>query len=300
MAAEGHVAPESAPGYEIRPFRTIEEYRDCVQLQEDTWGEGFSERVSSAVLIVSQRLGGVAAGAYDGSGALVGFVFGMTGLQDEVPVHWSDMLAVRPELRDTGLGRTLKWHQRKVLMERGVNTMFWTFDPLQSRNAHLNLNRLGVVVQEYAVNMYGAETDSPLHAGIGTDRFIPMWKLDSDRVIECWEAELRRRAGGSTSPPPTVEEPKEIGTALKHEAEGNLPLPATPELDRDASVLAVSIPADIQAVQSVSREAAVAWRNATRSVFEHYLSRGYEVRKLVRGSPCSRYLMYREPGDIGP
>ena len=294
MAADDTAHPERAPGFEIRPFRTTEEYRACVQLQEDTWGAGFSERVSSAVLIVSQRLGGVAAGAYDESEALAGFVFGMTGLRDGETVHWSDMLAVRPALRDTGLGRTLKWYQRRVLLDRGITTMYWTFDPLESRNAHLNLNRLGVVVREYVVNMYGSETDSPLHAGIGTDRFVPIWRMDSARVEARWEDERRRREG---EPPPGRSRTASDAdlSVLDFTMESGLPLPGQPRLGASDPILSVAIPAEIQAVKQRSLDAAVSWREATRATFSHYLSRGYEVRELVRGEPCSRYLMFREP-----
>ena len=294
-------APEVAPGFEIRPFRTFEDYKDCVRLQEETWGAGFSERVSLAILKVSQRLGGVASGAYDDAG-LAGFVFGMTGWEDGAPVHWSDMLAVRRDLRNSGLGRTLKWHQRAVLLERGVRKMYWTFDPLVSRNGHLNLNRLGAVVREYAVEMYG-QTDSPLHVGIGTDRFVPVWQMDSEPVRFRWEEERLRRvrdadAGGAPAAPTGVGEASEARadaapTALGFEIHGGLPCPTTPSLDRADPVLAVCIPGSIVEVQEGSLEVAVAWRAATRAVFSEYLARGYEVRELLRGQPCSRYLMYR-------
>ena len=179
-------------GYTIRPFATIDEYRDCVALQEATWGVGFSERVAPAILKVSQILGGVSAGAYDVEGRLVGFIFGMTGLRDGALVHWSDMLAVIPEARDAGLGRRLKLYPRDEVLGRGVACLHSTFDPLQSRNAHLNFFKLGIVVREYQADMYG-QTDSPLHRGIGTDRFIVSWLLRSDRVrarLETGQAEL--------------------------------------------------------------------------------------------------------------
>ena len=98
--------------FTIRPFASIEEFKDCVLFQEETWGEGFSERVAVAILKVSQRLGGIASGAYDAEGVLAGFIFGMTGIQDGQIVHWSDMLAVRPGLQDSGLGTRLKAYQR--------------------------------------------------------------------------------------------------------------------------------------------------------------------------------------------
>ena len=90
-------------GWQIRPLETPEDYRACVALQEETWGSGFAERVPSSLLKVSQRLGGVAAGAWDENGRMLGFVFGMTGIEHGKPVHWSDMLAVRSEIRDGGL-----------------------------------------------------------------------------------------------------------------------------------------------------------------------------------------------------
>ena len=90
-------------------------------------------------------LGGVAAGAWDERGSLIGFVFGITGIEGGRPVHWSDMLAVRPAFRDVGLGWRLKIYQRRVLLERGVRSCYWTFDPLESRNAYLNFSKLGAV-----------------------------------------------------------------------------------------------------------------------------------------------------------
>ena len=275
------------------------DYRECVRLQEATWGEGFSERVSTAILKVAQRIGGVASGAYDESGALSGFVFGMTGWRDGYPVHWSDMLAVRSELRNSGLGRALKWHQRRLLLDLGVKTMYWTFDPLESRNAYLNLNRLGTVVRQYEMDMYG-DTDSPLHSGIGTDRFVPVWEMDSDRVQACWEIENARRGAEDEAAAGACPEIRALGieaphvpAALGFELVDGVPHPSEPDLDRDEQALAVSIPADIQGLRAVSLEAAVAWRSATRVVFTDYVARGYEILELERGTPCSRYLMFR-------
>ena len=138
---------ESETAVDIRPLQSMSEYRECVKLQEEIWGCGFSERVPIAILKVSQRLGGVVAGAYDWDGTLAGFVFGMTGWEEGKAVHWSDMLAVRPEMRGTGVGRRLKEFQRQQLLAMGVDLMYWTFEPLESRNAYLNVARLGVVVK---------------------------------------------------------------------------------------------------------------------------------------------------------
>ncbi len=267
-------------GIEIRPFRTLEDYRECVALQEETWGQGFSERVPTAILKVAQHLGGVAAGAYDRQGRLVGFVFGMTGLDEEGPVHWSDMLAVRPGLRDSGLGRRMKAYQRQRLLTLGVNRMLWTFDPLQSRNAYLNLMKLGAVAREYRRDMYG-QTDSVLHRGIGTDRLLALWIMDSKRVA-------RRLAG---APDPEAVGREQAAPALSAESGGVDPRPGQTDLDLDAPVISVPIPADLDALKQRDQGLAVAWREATRRVFETYLGRSYELRELVRERAVSYYLL---------
>jgi len=167
-------------GIVIRRVETQAEYEECVRIQDETWGAGFSERVPSAILKVAQYLGGVTAAAFDGEEAdarILGFVFGMTGVRDGQLVHWSDMLAVRPEARDHGIGRRLKLYQRSLVAQLGVTQILWTFDPLVSRNAHLNLNALGARVTDYVPDMYGADTGSTLHQGIGTDRFVVAWDV---------------------------------------------------------------------------------------------------------------------------
>src|SRR5580765_6451652 len=154
---------------EIRPLRTQEELHACVDLQRETWGNEFTDVVPASILKVSQRIGGVAAGAFDDQNHLLGFVYGLTGVERGRIVHWSDMLAVRPEARDLRLGRRLKEFQRMAVRKHGAEVIYWTYDPLVARNAHLNFNVLGVHASEYVQDMYG-DTDSELHRAIGTDR----------------------------------------------------------------------------------------------------------------------------------
>jgi len=268
----------------IRPFASFEDYHACVHLQEDTWGEGFSERVSPAILRVAQMLGGVSSGAFTSDGRLVGFVFGITGLKDGEVVHWSDMLAVRPELRDAGLGRRLKAYQRQDVMSRGVEKMFWTFDPLRSRNAHLNLTRLGAVVREYVVDMYG-QTDSPLHRGIGTDRFVALWLLASQRVG------TRVEAIQSGAVENSMEFDRDVPFALGVRPSDSWPLPGDADLSLGNETVSVVIPSDVGRLMEDDLDLAVAWRVATRLAFGHYLGRGYEVREFTRGATVSTYTL---------
>ena len=297
--AEDSVKGSAEEPVEIRPVESHHEFQACVELQERVWGTGFSQCVPSAILKVTQRLGGVVSGAWRRDGTMVGFVFGMTGWEDGVPVHWSDMLAVDPDFRDGGLGRRLKLHQRDELLGRGVTRMYWTFDPLESRNAHLNLERLGAVGREYVRDMYGA-SDSPLHRGIGTDRFLAVWEMDSPRVRDRVAPPSGSRGvsppdrEGAETPPPVVvldARPEEGG----ERAEGPV-LPGDPELHRDGSVLAVAIPGSIQALLARHPEAAELWRERTRATLEHYLGRGWVAAGLRRRGTISQLLLIREEG----
>jgi predicted GNAT superfamily acetyltransferase len=153
------------------------------------------------LLSVSQKVGGLVAGAFSDAGDLVGFVFGLTGLRGGRIVHWSHMLAVDPDYRDRGVGRRLKLYQRECLRAAGVDRMYWSFDPLVARNAHLNLNRLGVLVEDYVTDMY-ADTGSDLHA-FGTDRFVASWPvagaLQSEYMIAGDDLEPPLWEGGTSS-----------------------------------------------------------------------------------------------------
>ena len=156
----------------VRSLTRIEEFRACVALQEATWGQD-GETVPVSLLVAATRVGGLALGAYDVRETLLGFVFGLAGTDAQGALHLSHMLAVRTDVRGSGIGRALKERQRAELARRGVNRIAWTFDPLQSRNAHLNINRLGARVVDYVDDMYGV-TRSPLHLGMATDRLIVM------------------------------------------------------------------------------------------------------------------------------
>lgn len=285
---------------QIRDFESLADFQECVALQEAVWGPGFSERVPVAILRVSQRLGGVAAGAYDEEGSLVAFVFGITGVEEGRLVHWSDMLAVRPGLRDSGLGTRLKLYQREAVLSRGVKRMLWTFDPLESRNGYLNLVRLGAVSREYVEDMYG-DSNSPLHQGLGTDRLVALWELESPRV----RAVVDRMEAGEGGVQPPEGDPGRAHEALGAEMGASpvsqlWPRPGAPRLDLEEPVLSVAIPAQIQELRREEPELGRAWREATRATLTFYMDRGWEVRYLLRDGPISRYLLVRLTGPHPP
>jgi predicted GNAT superfamily acetyltransferase len=245
----------------IRRVETLAEFRECVALQEHTWGVGFSERVPASVLLVSQKLGGVVAAAFEPTGRIVGFVFGLTGPMRGRLVHWSDMLAVHPDARGVGIGERLKRHQRDLVRALGVETMHWTFDPLVARNARLNLQRLGARVSEYVPNMYGDGTGSPLHGSVPTDRLVVAWDLTRDDAAAP-VAPLAPREGRLVNPP---------------DGDGRPTLDALPD---DAGCVRIAVPHDVQALPAERR---AAWRAVTRAAFLAYLGRGYAVEAFQRG-----------------
>jgi len=272
----------SAP-IEVRQLRTHDEFVRCVELQHDVWGASFSERVSVGMLKVVQRIGGIAAGAFEEDGRLVGFVFGLTGVEQGRLVHWSDMLAVREGLRDHGIGRRLKEFQRETVRKLGVSRIYWTFDPLVSRNAHFNLTRLGAHVVEYVPDMYGGDTNSALHRGVGTDRFIVAWDIDGAGAGTIGDEAAN---GGS----PHIDAPvlNPVG------ADG---LPAIPNVDGDLpTTVRVAVPEAIEQVQAQSVENAARWRASTRRAFMWALDKGYHVSAFHRddGAHYGFYVCTRD------
>jgi predicted GNAT superfamily acetyltransferase len=252
----------------IRDFSSHADRAACVALQELTWGVGFTEKVPAAMLLVSQKLGGVTAGAFDEAGTMLGFVFGVTGLMDGRLVHWSDMLAVRPEAQGLHLGEQLKEYQRAHCARLGIETIYWTFDPLVSRNAHLNLNRMRACVDEFVVAMYGEGTNSPLQGDMPTDRFVIAWAVDPARAAD----PLLRIPDGT---------PLTVGDGA---SEGELV---------DAPRVGVRVPRDITALAAADIAAARRWRFATRRAFSHYLQHGYRVRGFVADPGGGTYLLER-------
>lgn len=274
----------SSPEIEIRPLTTAEELAQAVALQRETWGQQFTEVVPATLLMICQKVGGIAAGAFDPGGWLLGFVFGLTGVKDGRLVHWSHMLAVRPEARGAGLGRRLKLYQRDKLLALGIEEVRWTYDPLVAQNAHLNLNLLGVEIERYVPNMYGSNTGSPLHSGLGTDRFVVLWKIADPRVERI--IAHGPEAGTQSKEAPIVNTEDGAAGAIR---------PAEKELPLD-DIVRIEIPGDIHQLRERSQEEALRWRSCTRRAFLWYQERGYRVYGFRRdpGSGRCFYTLRRQ------
>ncbi len=178
----------TAPGVEpiiIRKCEGVAEFRACVALQKEVWNFDDADLVPLRMFVVSHKIGGQIIGAFDGK-ELVGFVFSIPGERSGRAYLHSHMLAVRESWRDHGLGRRLKLAQRDDALAKGFELIEWTFDPLEIKNAHLNLVRLGTIARRYSVNHYG-DSSSPLQGGLPTDRLVAEWWLKSKRVVNLLE-----------------------------------------------------------------------------------------------------------------
>ena len=176
----------------IAPVKTLADFEQAVNVQLAVWGYSDNDLVPKRVFIVAERIGGQVLGAFDGE-ALVGFAMALPGYRDGKPYLHSHMLAVLPEYRNAGLGRRLKLAQRDDALARGFELMEWTFDPLEIKNAHLNIARLGAIARRYMRNIYGPST-SPLQGGLPTDRLVVEWWLKSERVQRALGEETTEQA----------------------------------------------------------------------------------------------------------
>jgi predicted GNAT superfamily acetyltransferase len=180
---------------EIRSCAGLDEMEACVQLQIEIWGYDESDVIPRKTFLLAQKIGGQVLGAFESELAggpdvapaktLVGFAMSLPGIKKTQsgpqPYLHSHMLAVRTSHRNRGLGAQLKWEQRREALSRGIRHMEWTFDPLEIKNAFLNIHRLGAIAREYRVDFYGVSS-SRLQGGLPTDRLLAEWELDSPRV----------------------------------------------------------------------------------------------------------------------
>jgi predicted GNAT superfamily acetyltransferase len=196
----------------VRKCETLEEFHGCVELQREIWGEKDLEVEPTTMFVVAAHTGGQVLGAFDGN-RLIGYTLAVAGLRDRVPYLHSHMTGVLSEYRDKGVGRMLKLYQREEALSRGIRLVQWTFDPLELRNAHFNLNRLGAFCRAYLPNLYGVTT-SPLHRGMATDRLLVEWQVDSPRAV----AAIQNLVKDWLEAPATIELPDDLERWLREDS----------------------------------------------------------------------------------
>lgn len=176
----------SGDGIVIRHCHEIAELRACVALQKEVWNFSDAELVPLRMFVVAEKVGGQVMGAFENQ-TMVGFALAIPGMRSGHLYLHSHMLAVRKQFRNHGLGRRLKLYQREDALARGIELIEWTFDPLEIKNAYLNIEKLGAIARRYNINQYGI-TSSPLQGGLPSDRLIAEWWLKSTRVQNLLQA----------------------------------------------------------------------------------------------------------------
>jgi predicted GNAT superfamily acetyltransferase len=207
---------DSRANIEVREVNTIEEYDACINLQRAAFGLPDLEISPRRHLIVSRMAGGWTLGAF-AEGQLIGFVHHLAAVKGSEIFGYSHMMAVDPAYQNHGVGAHLKWAQRHRALAEGRTFIKWTFEPMRARNAHFNLNRLGVEIREYAVNFYGTDyntSDADKAAGVegfDSDRLFASWELNSPRV----EALAQRKEYSLGEPERSIEIPADFSSLLR-------------------------------------------------------------------------------------
>jgi len=281
-------------GISIRPITNLAGLSQVQALQHEVWmPESDLEIIPTHLLKAVATQGGVLLGAFNPKGDAVGFVFGFLARHHGAYGHHSHMMGVLPAYQNSGVGRQLKLAQREAVMAQGLDTIAWTYDPLEGRNAHLNINKLGSVCRTYVQDMYGELVDG-LNQGLPSDRFLVEWQLRSQRVIE----RLGEPVAAPTMDGVLAEGAVVVDGSL---ATGGSPPAGPSPLCKDCSIALVQIPSDFQRLREDDPPAALEWRMQTRSVFESLFADGFLVTGLVRtlreGYPKTYYLLERTSTD---
>lgn len=258
----------------LRLLTTVQELERCAALQKSVWGEA-NGALGAPDMVALIHAGGMAAGAFE-SEELAGFVFGFPSYLPDAPrpngLH-SHLLAVLPEYRGHGLGKALKWFQRDWCLARGLAWMTWTFDPLQAKNARLNLEHLGAVVEQYRVDEYGA-MGGALAGTLPTDRLLAFWELEAPRTLalaQGFDLTASDLKAASLAISPTV-----LANKAGH--------PDASDLTQTEPRLRVEIPTDFTHLLHRDPDTASAWRLAAREVLKTYLDKGYAITRFLEKS----------------
>jgi len=264
--------PNSSPSQiGIRDLKSIDDLSQLKGVEKQVWGMADEDALPLTLAIACKAAGNIFVGAFDKE-KLIGFAFGFLGREHGQTTIHSHMLAVLDAYRHLDLGSRLKQAQRERAMAMGVHEMTWTFDPLQSRNAHFNFSKLGVVSETYKVDFYGPETSSKLHQN-GTDRLWVRWMLNSRRV--------RDRLAGKNARSETLDALKLLAPLVRFDPSGK---PACGDVAEalGRQRLSIEIPGDILEVERSDMGLAREWRETTRGAFREALKAGFLVTEFCR------------------
>jgi predicted GNAT superfamily acetyltransferase len=285
----------------VRALSTLAECREVAALERQIWDYKDGEDVlPPAVLVVTIMRGGVLLGAFDETSTMKGYAYAAPAMKDGRPTLWSHALGVVPDGRGMGLGVALKLAQRQHALRSGIDLIEWTADPLSATSAHLNFNKLGVLVEGYEEDLYG-ESGSALHGGAPTDRFMVEWHLSTPHVERRIGASTRangatRRPRG-TAAPISVRDSAVVAAVLVNPSRGTIGSrePGDADLDVEAARVLVEMPTNFTELLHNHPDLAREWRKRTRDIFQSYFGRGYRAVDffLAREQGRGQYLLAR-------
>ena len=272
-------SPSNTPAaVEFRELTSVDDIRLVQEMERRVWGLEDVDVSPVLLMVALVKSGALLLGAFS-EGVMQGFAFSVPGDRHGQRLHWSHMAGVDERLRSSGLGTLLKMEQARRVAARGYRRMQWTFDPLQSLNAHLNLVKLGAWVDEYAEHVYG-DSASDLHRGAPTDRFIATWSLDE--------------TGHPLPSPRAARAATDTGVAagvVHHQGGWDVYTAATSV--PDAPVIRVPVPARFSAMLQEAPDLALDWRMQTRQQFEALFAAGYEAVSFRRAGDRGEYVLVR-------
>jgi predicted GNAT superfamily acetyltransferase len=262
----------------IQELTTIEQFHQCEELQRQAWHmPDATDIVPLHLLITFRKSGGLVLGAFAEGGTMVGFLVGFLGFKSrdgQELKHCSHMMGVLEGWRGRGVGYRLKLAQRRYALAQGLDLVTWTYDPLESLNAALNIAKLGAVCRTYVRNLYGFMTDV-LNAGVPTDRFQVEWRIASEHVAKRLDGE-RAWTGLASA--------LEAGAVLLNPAvvgRQGLVEPRDATSSPSGDVVVIEIPADMRRIKTAGIELAQRWREQTRELFEGCFEAGYVTTDFI-------------------
>lgn len=261
----------------IRAVSSRADLETCVTLQRAVWGLSDLEITSTLQLASTLHAGGLLHLAESADGQAVAFAYAFPAIRGGVAHLHSDMLAVLPRFQERGIGGALKWAQRDDALRAGVSLITWSYDPLQARNANLNLHRLGALAMEFLEDFYGV-TSSSLHHRLPTDRLLVYWNLRSTRVAALAE----KREKNVRGPVPALPRINDV------KWQAGWPVSSEPMVDLEAPELLLEIPPDWDVLASSAPRVAEGWQARIKRAFQSYLGRGYVGADFVLGEEGGR------------
>jgi len=265
----------------IRPLTSISDFHAAEELQRQVWPGSELIIAPLHILLTVAQNGGVVIGAWDDD-KLVGFVLGFLGTDEGDPnrpamtrlKHCSHMLGVLPDYRDKGVGYQLKIAQYHAVNQQAVRLITWTFDPIESRNANLNIARLGAISRTYKRDNYGEMNDG-LNVGLPSDRLLVEWWITSNRVKQRIGGERKRLSFESYMAADMLI----LNPTRANEA--GLPKMIGEPFDPSGVICLVEIPSNFQVIKTKDIELAREWKRQVRRVLENAFSNGYLITDFV-------------------